>query len=98
MSVPMQALRPDTPDTASRRLLRAVLERAMRDAVGPLGSGSTACTSREREQVHGWFRAANLEPMSFRWLCLVLDLEPGAVLRRLGLPDCRWTAVTRGTG
>lgn len=56
----------------------------MRDANGPLGTGSTACTPLERERARAWFHDESLRPMSFRWLCLVLDLEPEAVVRRLG--------------
>jgi hypothetical protein len=73
------------PDTASRRLLGAVLERAMRDANGPLGTGSTACTPREQERARDWFRDASVEPMSFRWLCMVLDLDAEAVVQRLAM-------------
>jgi hypothetical protein len=79
----MHAVHAETP---SRGLLGAVLERAMRDAMGPLGTGSTACTPRERVRVRQWFRASSVEPMSFRWLCLVLDLDPDTVVQRLELP------------
>jgi hypothetical protein len=71
------------PATASRRLLRAVLRRAMRDVSGPLGTGSTACTPLEREHARAWFQDDSVRPMSFRWLCLALDLEPEGIMRRL---------------
>jgi hypothetical protein len=59
----------------------------MRDAIGPLGTGSTACTPNEQVRARSWFRRASVEPMSFRWLCLVLDLDPEAIVRRLELPS-----------
>jgi len=81
---PVHAVHPETP---SRGLLGAVLERAMRDAIGPLGTGSTACTPSEQVRARHWFRHASVEPMSFRWLCLVLDLDPEAIVRRLEVPS-----------
>jgi len=55
----------------------------MRDATGPLGTGSTACTPSERDRARAWFQDASVAPMSFRWLCLVLDLDPEAVAKRI---------------
>jgi len=55
----------------------------MRDAVEPLGSGSTACTIAEQEHVRQWFHDDSVEPMSFRWLCQMLDLDPEAFVRRI---------------
>ena len=59
----------------------------MRDALGPLGMGSMACTPRERASALAWFCDASITPVSFRWLCLALDLDPDAIVQRLGLPN-----------
>ncbi len=65
------------PDTASRRLLGAVLERALLDAAGP--------TAREAERgdALAWFHAEDESPFSFRWIAFHLGLEPAWILVRL---------------
>jgi hypothetical protein len=69
--------------TASRRLLGAVLRRALEDATGPLRRSSTACSPPDREGARAWLASPCIEPMSFRWLCLMLDLDPDAILKRV---------------
>jgi hypothetical protein len=58
------------PETPCRRLVAAVLERALLDAVGP--------TSKEpdREDAFAWFGADGEEPFSFRWVALQLGMDP----------------------
>lgn len=69
--------------TGSRRLLSAVLGRAVVDATGPVRRSSTACSPSDREGARSWLTSSCVEPMSFRWLCLMLDLDADAILRRV---------------
>lgn len=77
--------------TGSRRLLGAVLGRAVEDATGPARRSSTACSPGEREGARAWLTSPRIEPMSFRWLCLMLDLDADAILKQLAaaVPDPR---------
>jgi len=61
--------------------------------VEPLGTGSTACTVSEQAHVLRWFQDDSVEPMSFRWLCQVLDLDPDAFVRCV--TDLAETRTTR---
>lgn len=81
-------LAPDAPqqragNTATRRLLAAVLQRALDDATGPARRGSTACTPADRSDALSWIGDDGIAPMSFRWLCAALEIEPEAVRRRV---------------
>jgi hypothetical protein len=57
------------PDSPSRRLVAAVLERALLDAVGP--------TAREgdRNDALAWFEYDDETPFSFRWVAAQLGFD-----------------------
>ena len=69
----------------SRRLLAAILERALKDARDPTLEGGATCRPAEREGVIAWFGAAEAGPGTFRWLCTLLELDADNVLVALGL-------------
>jgi hypothetical protein len=61
-------------------LLCAVLERAALDAIGINGCESNRRhRARIRSEACAWFSSPTFEPGSFRWVCQMLDVDPGAV-------------------
>jgi hypothetical protein len=65
------------PNSPSRRLLGAVLERALLDATGRPARQS------ERDDALAWFRADDESPFSFRWISFHLGIEPEWLRSRL---------------
>jgi len=63
----------------ARRLLAAMLERAVKDALGPTEEGGGACSPAERDRALAWFAADERGPGTFRWLCALLDLDAPSV-------------------
>jgi hypothetical protein len=63
----------------ARRLLAAMLERAVKDALGPTEDGGGACSQAERDRALAWFAADESSPGTFRWLCALLDLDAASV-------------------
>jgi len=63
----------------ARRLLAAVLDRALKDAFGPGENRGAACTIAERERAIEWFNDDGRGPGTFRWVCALLELDAGAV-------------------
>jgi hypothetical protein len=63
----------------ARRLLAAMLERAVKDALGPTEDGGGACSQAERDRALVWFAADESGPGTFRWLCSLLDLDAASV-------------------
>lgn len=64
-------------DTPSRRLVAAVLERALLDAVGPSGRQA------DRDDALAWFRSGDEAPFSFRWIAHQLGIEGDWLLARV---------------
>jgi hypothetical protein len=65
------------PISPSRRLLGAVLERALLDATGRPARQS------ERDDALAWFSADDEAPFSFRWISFHLGIEPDWLRSRL---------------
>ena len=65
------------PESPSRRLVAAVLERGLLDAVGPTAKRP------EREDALAWFQSEDEEPFSFRWVAFQLGMDPDWVLSRI---------------
>lgn len=63
----------------ARRLLAAMLERAVKDALGPTEDGGGACSQAERDRALAWFAADESNAGTFRWLCALLDLDAASV-------------------
>jgi len=63
----------------ARRLLAAMLERAVKDALGPTEDGGGACSQAERDRALAWFAADESSAGTFRWLCALLDLDAASV-------------------
>jgi hypothetical protein len=78
------------PDSPCRRLVAAVLERALLDAVGPVGHEAN------RDDALAWFGSDEEAPFSFRWVAAQLGLDAdwlrGCVRERQHSPSLR-TAV-----
>lgn len=66
---------PPVDDQAERcrALWMAVLHGALRDSM----------SDGYRAGARAWFGSAEIVPCSFRWICVVLDLDADAVLERL---------------
>jgi hypothetical protein len=58
------------PESPCRRLVAAVLERALLDAVGPTSK------QPEREDALAWIASDDEEPFSFRWVSFQLGIDP----------------------
>jgi hypothetical protein len=58
------------PDSPCRRLVAAVLERGLLDAVGPTAK------QPDRDDALAWFLSDDEEPFSFRWVALQLGMNP----------------------
>jgi hypothetical protein len=58
------------PESPCRRLVAAVLERALLDAVGPTSK------QPDREDALGWIQSNDEEPFSFRWVAFQLGMDP----------------------
>jgi hypothetical protein len=56
-------------DSPCRRLVAAVLERALLDAVGP------AARQADRDDALAWFGSDDDAPLSFRWVAAQLDFD-----------------------
>jgi hypothetical protein len=67
------------PAMGARRLLAAVLERAVDDAIGPRKPGAARCTPAEQRAVLDWFAAESMAPGTFRWICALLEIDAGSV-------------------
>ena len=67
------------PAMGARRLLAAVLERAVDDAIGPRKPGGARCTPAEQRAVLDWFAAESMAPGTFKWLCALLEIDAGSV-------------------
>jgi hypothetical protein len=65
------------PESPSRRLVAAVLERGLLDAVGPTSK------QPDRDEALAWFQSADEEPFSFRWVAFQLGMDPDWVLSRI---------------
>jgi hypothetical protein len=78
------------PDSPCRRLVAAVLERALLDAVGPTAHEA------DREDALAWFGSDDEAPFSFRWVAAQLGFDAdwlrGRVRERQRPPRLR-TAV-----
>ncbi len=57
---------------ACKKLWRAVLRQALRDAGGAMF----------RETALGWIRAESHQVGSFLWVCMLLEIEPGRIRRK----------------
>src|SRR5262245_32864066 len=74
------------PESPCRRLVAAVLERALLDAVGPTSK------QPERDDALAWIASDDEEPFSFRWVSFQLGSVPdwrrsrGRRMRRAGRP------------
>jgi hypothetical protein len=62
-----------------RRLLFAIIERAIRDAAGQAPSNQDG--QNQRRSALTFIHYAGFEPFSFRWICDHLGLESGRVRR-----------------
>ena len=60
---------PGVPHSPSRRLVGAVLERALLDVVGPTARGA------ERADALAWFRSDDDAPFSFLWIAHHLGID-----------------------
>jgi hypothetical protein len=58
------------PPTPCRRLVAAVLERALLDVVGP------SSKQPDRDDALAWFASDGEEPFSFRWVATQLGIDP----------------------
>jgi hypothetical protein len=65
------------PDSPCRRLVAAVFERALLDAVGPTAK------QPDREDALAWLASDAEEPFAFRWVAGQLGLDPDWVRARL---------------
>lgn len=84
-------------DLQIRKLCIAVLESAIDDMrvrswTKPSRSANTANPDLERD----WIASYDVRPMSFSWICQVLDLDADAVRNQLLSPDWRLYAGTPG--
>jgi len=74
------------PESPCRRLVAAVLERALLDAVGPTSK------QPERDDALAWIESEDEEPFSFRWVSFQLGMDPDWMrsrvrrMRRAGRP------------
>jgi len=58
------------PESPCRRLVAAVLERALLDAVGPTSK------QPERDDALAWIESEDEVPFSFRWVSFQLGMDP----------------------
>jgi hypothetical protein len=65
------------PDSPCRRLVAAVFERALLDAVGPTAK------QPDRDDALAWFASDAEEPFAFRWIAVQLGLDPDWVRGRI---------------
>jgi hypothetical protein len=65
------------PESPCRRLVAAVLERALLDAVGP------TFKQPDRDDALAWFRSEDDDPFSFRWVAFQLGMDPDWLRSRL---------------
>jgi hypothetical protein len=65
------------PESPCRRLVAAVLERALLDAVGPTSK------QPERDDALAWIEAGDEEPFSFRWVSFQLGMDPDWMRSRI---------------
>jgi hypothetical protein len=65
------------PESPCRRLVAAVLERALLDAVGPTSK------QPEREDALAWIESGDEEPFSFRWVSFQLGIDPDWMRSRI---------------
>src|SRR5262245_6411834 len=65
------------PDSPCRRLVAAVLERGLLDAVGP------SAKQPERDDALAWFLSEDEEPFSFRWVAFQLSIDPDWLRARI---------------
>src|SRR5262245_48483212 len=65
------------PESPCRRLVAAVLERALLDAVGPTSK------QPDREDALAWIESDVEEPFSFRWVSLQLGMDPDCMRSRV---------------
>ncbi len=65
------------PDSPCRRLVAAVFERALLDAVGPTSK------QPDRDDALAWFASDAEEPFAFRWIAVQLGLDPDWVRGRI---------------
>lgn len=70
--LPSQMASAALPDVPERRLLVAMLERALLDAMGRAGTGGPADT----EDALAWFHSEADTPFSFVWVAAQLGLDP----------------------
>jgi hypothetical protein len=72
--------------TPEQRLMRAVLENALRELVRP-GAGWDGVRARRRAEVQLWLASDDVAwPFSFVNVCEALDLDPSEVRSYLGPP------------
>lgn len=69
------------PHIPERRLLWAILHRAVWDALG-LSIGSSDTPQAVLREVRAWFRTNKKTPFSYLWICQTLEIDP-ARLRKL---------------
>ena len=65
------------PDSPCRRLVAAVLERGLQDAIG------SSAKQPERDDALAWFLSDDEEPFSFRWVAFQLGIDPDWLRARI---------------
>ncbi len=65
------------PESPCRRLVIAVFERALLDAVGPTAK------QPERDDALAWFRSEDEDPFAFRWVAFQLGIDPNWIRSRM---------------
>lgn len=80
---------PDLPQMAEHDLWTAVLQNAINDYKGTIVLNGTYNKDRElkaiRAEVTEWFKADNMEVGSFLWICELLNANPTAIRRTVGV-------------
>jgi len=72
------------PLSAEKQLWEAVIEDAINCVRGEGKGFSSANHQRlQMEKDKIWFLSSSDSPGSFRWVCAVLEVDPGAILKKL---------------
>lgn len=78
------------PAKPERRLVAAMLTRAIQDATGNVNGDSEAAQSLSREARNWIFESAHrirIKPFSFEWSCHILDLCPNFMRKSISEMD-----------
>ena len=68
---------------AERKLLAAVMERALRDVMGELRDLPTSHRTRAQSDARRWISRNGNGLFSFRWCTQALDLDPGTIRKKI---------------